>query len=79
MKERSEILERVTKVFRDEFDNDDLVITDETTADDVEEWDSLSHVQLISSIEKEFKIRFSSKEIMKWRNVGELVDSIISK
>ena len=79
MKERSEILERVTKVFRDEFDNDDLVITDETTADDVEEWDSLSHVQLICSIEKEFKIRFSSKEIMKWRNVGELVDSIISK
>ena len=79
MKERSEILKRVTKVFRDEFDNDDLVITDETTADDVEEWDSLSHVQLISSIEKEFKIRFSSKEIMKWRNVGELVDSIISK
>lgn len=61
--ERSDIFKKVNEIFCDELDNDDIVLTDETTADDVEEWDSLSHVQLIVAIEKAFGIKFTSNEI----------------
>ena len=74
--ERSDIFKKVNEIFCDELDNDDIVLTDETTADDVEEWDSLSHVQLIVAIEKAFGIKFTSNEILSWNNVGELIDSI---
>lgn len=74
--ERSDIFKKVNEIFCDELDNDDIVLTDETTADDVEEWDSLSHVQLIVAIEKAFGIKFTSNEILSWSNVGQLVDSI---
>lgn len=74
--ERSEIFKKVNEIFCDELDNDDIVLSDETTADDVEEWDSLSHVQLIVAIEKAFGIKFTSNEILSWNNVGELIDSI---
>lgn len=74
--ERSDIFKKVNEIFCDELDNDDIVLTDETTADDVEEWDSLSHVQLIVAIEKSFGIKFTSNEILSWNNVGELIDSI---
>lgn len=77
--ERNEILERVQEVFRDELELDDLVLADETTADDVEEWDSLSHVQLVVALEKAFAIKFTSREILSWDNVGDLVDSIEKK
>jgi acyl carrier protein len=58
---------------------DEVALTDSTTADDIEEWDSLSHVQLVVAIEKAFGIKFTALEIMKWKNVGELVDSIAQK
>ena len=74
--ERSEIFKKVNEIFCDELDNDDIVLTDETTADDVEAWDSLSHVQLIVAIEKAFGIKFTSNEILSWNNVGELIDSL---
>ena len=74
--ERSDIFKKVNEIFCDELDNDDIVLTDETRADDVEEWDSLSHVQLIVAIEKAFGIKFTSNEILSWNNVGELIDSI---
>lgn len=74
--ERSDIFKKVNEIFCDELDNDDIVLTDEMTADDVEEWDSLSHVQLIVAIEKAFGIKFTSNEILSWNNVGELIDSI---
>lgn len=74
--ERSDIFKKVNEIFCDELDNDNIVLTDETTADDVEEWDSLSHVQLIVAIEKAFGIKFTSNEILSWNNVGELIDSI---
>lgn len=77
--ERNEILARVQEVFRDELELDDLVLTDETTADDVEEWDSLSHVQLVVALEKSFGIKFTSREILSWDNVGDLVDCISKK
>jgi acyl carrier protein len=77
--ERNDILARVQEVFRDELEVDDLVLTDETTADDVEEWDSLSHVQLVVALEKAFNIKFTSREILSWDNVGDLIDCIGKK
>ena len=77
--ERSDILAKVQEVFRDALEVEDLVLTDETTADDVEEWDSLSHVQLVVALEKAFGIKFTSREILSWDNVGDLVDCISKK
>lgn len=76
---RSEIFEKLNEIFIDVLDLDEIELTDDTSADDIEEWDSLSHIQLIVSIEKTFKIKFSSKEILSWKNVGEMVDCIESK
>ena len=77
--ERSDIMERVQNVFREELEVEDLVLTDETTADDVEEWDSLSHVQLVVALEKAFGIKFTSREILSWDNVADLIDCISKK
>ncbi len=77
--ERDDILAKVQEVFREELEVEDLVLTDETTADDVEEWDSLSHVQLVVALEKAFGIKFTSREILSWDNVGDLVDCIAGK
>ncbi|MCF2218594.1 acyl carrier protein [Chryseobacterium sp. PS-8] len=76
---RNDILTRLTPIFREQLDNEEIELNDETTASDIEEWDSLSHIQLIVAIEKSFGIRFTSSEIQSWNNVGEMVDSIISK
>ena len=77
--ERKEIFEMLNEIFIDVLDLDELELTDETSANDIEEWDSLSHIQLIVAIEKAFRIKFTSLEIMKWRNVGEMVDSMETK
>ncbi len=77
--DRSELLKTVQDIFRDILDDEEIVLEDSTTADDVEGWDSLTHIQLIVAIEKQFKIKFTSKEILSWRNVGEMLDSIAAK
>ena len=74
--DRNDILKRVEEIFREELELDDLVLTDETTADDVEEWDSLSHIQLVAAMEEAFGIEFKSREILSWENIGDLIDSI---
>lgn len=75
--ERKEIFEKLNEVFEDVLDLDETPnLTDETSANDIEEWDSLSHVQLVVAVEKAFKVKFTSAEIMKWQNVGQMVDSI---
>ena len=76
---REELLAEVQDIFRDVLDNEDIVLEDNTTADDVEEWDSLSHIQLIVAIEKAFKVKFATKEILSWKNVGELMDCLNEK
>ena len=78
--EREEIFSKLNEIFEDVLDLDETPqLTDETSANDIEEWDSLSHIQLIVAIEKAFKIKFTSLEIMKWANVGEMVDSMQEK
>lgn len=77
--EREQVKEKLQDVFRDIFDNDDIEITDDTVAEDIEEWDSLSHVQLIDAIQKTFGIKLTSHEIMSWDDVGEMIDAITSK
>ena len=77
--EKIEILSEVQDIFRDVLDNEDIVLKADTVADDVEEWDSLTHIQLVVAVEKHFKIKFTSKEILSWKNVGEMIDCIASK
>ncbi|ANF50421.1 acyl carrier protein [Chryseobacterium glaciei] len=76
---KEEILSKLSEIFREELDNEDITLTEETTANDVEEWDSLSHIQLIVAVEKAFKVRFTSSEIQSWNTVGEMASSIASK
>lgn len=77
--ERQIIFEKLNEIFIDVLDLDEIELTDATNANDIEEWDSLSHIQLIVAIEKSFGIKFTSLEIMKWKNVGEMVNSIEEK
>ena len=77
--ERSDIYTKLNEIFCDVLDLDEVQLADVTVADDIEEWDSLSHIQLIVAIEKAFGIKFNSLEIMKWSNVGEMVNSILAK
>lgn len=76
---QNEILSKVQDIFRDVLDNEEIELTLETSADDVEDWDSLSHIQLIVAIEKALNLKFTSKEILSWSNVGEMIDCIESK
>lgn len=61
------------------FKNDSLIVSNETTANDIEEWDSLNHMNFISEVEKHFNIQFEFFEIMDLENVGELINSILQK
>ncbi|MFA5167848.1 MAG: acyl carrier protein [Candidatus Omnitrophota bacterium] len=74
-----EFQDRLNRIFREVFDNDDINISPGMTANDVEGWDSLSHVNLIVAIETKFGIRFSQKELLTFKNVGDLLDSIRGK
>jgi acyl carrier protein len=74
-----ELLAKLNEIFCEVFDDDDIKIAPETTANDVDGWDSLSHVNLIVTIESKFNIRFSQKELLTFKNVGDLLNSIGSK
>ena len=76
---REQVIERVTEIFCDVMDLDEIELKDETTADDVEEWDSLSHVRLIVSVEKSYSIKFSNAEISELGRFGDLIDGILAK
>jgi acyl carrier protein len=73
---REEILAKLTDVFRDVFDDDELVLTEETTKEDIEGWDSLANINLVVSIEDEFDISFSMDNIIGIEDVGSLIDVI---
>ena len=78
-KELEEIKEPLTNVFRDVFDDESLVLRPDLTASEVENWDSLSHIDLIVAVERQFKVRFTTAEVTSLKNVGELAILIQKK
>jgi len=76
---REEVFIIVQNIFRDIFDIDDLVIDNKTNSDEIEDWDSLNHINLVSAIEKEFKIKFALGELTSLKDVGAMVDLMMKK
>lgn len=73
---RNDIIKRLNDVFRDVFDDSSIVVTDKTTSADIEDWDSIEHINLIGAVEEEFGLRFKMKEVSGMKNVGEMIDII---
>ena len=71
-----EIYERLNEVFRDVFDDDSIEVNADTTANDIEDWDSLNHITLIDAVESEFGVRFTMGEVSGMKNVGEMAQII---
>ena len=76
---KEEVFNQLQAVFQEVFDDATLTIEADTTASDIDEWDSLTHVQLIVEVEQHFGVRFTSREILKWQRVGEMVDALLEK
>lgn len=74
---REEALVLLNRIFADVFDNEDISITEETDSSEISEWDSLAHVTLIATIEKEFNVKFGMNDILNAKTVGDLVDIIV--
>lgn len=74
--DKTEITERLNGVFRDIFDDPDLSVNEATTSADIEDWDSIEHINLIGAIEDEFSMRFKMREVSGMKNVGEMIDII---
>ena len=75
----NDIVNDLKPIFLEVLEIDDVTLKPETTANDIEEWDSLNHIQLIIAIEKHFKIRFTADEIQHFSNVGSMCEKIIEK
>ena len=76
---QEEVLEAIQTLFNKVFERDDIVVTREISAKDVDEWDSLTQIDLVVSMEKKFGIKFSLDELIEFQNVGEAVDFIVNK
>lgn len=76
---REAVFARLNKVFQDVFDDDTIMVNDATTAKDIDDWDSLEHINLVVAVEKEFDMKFSVSEVSAMKNVGEMVDLILER
>lgn len=76
---KEDILEKLNGIFRENFDDDTIVVTEKTTASDIDEWDSLEHVNLMAKIEKEFNVKFELREMLALKDVGEMVNLLEKK
>lgn len=76
---REEVYSTLNEVFRDVFDDESITVDDNTTSDDIEEWDSLEHINLIAAVEQEFGMKFSMGQVVTMKNVGEMVDIILNQ
>ncbi len=76
---REQVMERLTEIFRDVFDDESIVLTVNTSAKDIEDWDSLEHINLIAAVEKAFRMRFTMKEVSGMKNVGEMADIVMAR
>lgn len=77
--DKEKILQELQPIFQDIFDDEELVITNETNATHIEDWDSLAQIRLVAAIETEFSIKFTFKELQSLKNVGDMVDLIHKK
>lgn len=77
--DKEKVTARLNEVFQDVFDDETIQISDSTTADDIEAWDSLEHISLISAVEKAFKMRFTMKEVSGMKNVGEMINILCER
>ena len=77
--EKKEIVEKLAEVFREVFGDNNIVIADEMTANDVENWDSLTHMLMITKVEEEFGVKFKLKELNRLKKVGDLISIVESK
>ena len=77
--EKEDLIDKLTEIFRTELEDDNLILSDELSANDVDNWDSLTHMLLISEVENSFNIKFRVKELIKINNVGKLINIISSK
>lgn len=75
----NEIYERLNDIFQDVFDDDSITVSPATTAADIEDWDSLSHITLMAAVEDEFRMKFSMKEVVEMKNVGEMATIIAAR
>ncbi len=75
---REEVYATLNEVFQDVFDDESIEVNDETTSDDIEDWDSLEHINLIAAVEQEFGMKFNMGQVVTMKNVGEMVDIILS-
>ena len=73
---RQEVFTRLDEVFQDVFDNEEIHVSDETTAEDIEDWDSLEHISLIVAVENAFGIKFGMGQVTRMKNVAEIADII---
>lgn len=76
---KEEIYEALDEVFEEVFDDDSIHVKPETTANDIEDWDSLEHINLVVAIENRFGIKFKMNEVTSMKNVGEMVDIILER
>ncbi len=76
---KEEVFEKLNEVFRDVFDDEDITVTETTTADDIEDWDSLEHINLLAAVEQEFGMKFNMGQVVSMKNVGEMAEIIMSK
>jgi len=76
---RNEVLEKLTNVFRSIMDDDSIVLTDATTADDIEEWDSLNQIKIILASEQVFGLKLNARKINALGNVGEMLDYVLNE
>lgn len=74
---REEVYERLNIVFRDVFDDNTITLSDETTADDIEDWDSFEHINLVVAVQDEFSFKLPMGKVVSMKNVGEMVDIIL--
>lgn len=76
---KEEIYSRLNEVFRDVFDDDTIEVGPETNSEDIEDWDSLEHINLVAAVEQEFGIKFTMAQVVGMKNVGEMVDIILGE
>ena len=76
---RTEIADKVAGILRDIFDDDEMIVTDDTSADGIEDWDSLEQINILVAIEKQFGVKFSVGDVEDLKNVGEMIDLVVKK